>query len=83
MNLYRERACLVSALSRLYPAYLAEDVFDEDWTVVLIELPTGQVSWHIAAEDLDLFHHLKDGPNTWDAHSTEEKYARLLSLRQS
>lgn len=37
--------------------------------VVLVELPTGQVSWHLPAHVL-----------TWDGHSTEEKYARVAAF---
>lgn len=35
------------------------------WPVTYIELPTGQVSWH-----------LPQHVNDWDGHTTEEKYAR-------
>ncbi len=37
-----------------------------DWPVIFIELPTGQVSWHVPA------HTIK-----WDGHTTEEKYIRV------
>jgi hypothetical protein len=37
-----------------------------DWPVVFIELPTGQVSWHLPSY-----------PVAWDGHTTEEKYARI------
>jgi hypothetical protein len=39
-----------------------------DWPVVFIELPTGQVSWHLPAYSV-----------RWDGHTTEEKYARIAS----
>jgi hypothetical protein len=34
--------------------------------VVYIQLPTGQVSWH-----------MPNNNNLWDGHSTEEKYKRI------
>lgn len=36
------------------------------WPVLLIELPTGQVSWHLPQ-------HVKP----WDGHTTAEKFARV------
>jgi hypothetical protein len=45
--------------------------------VLFITLPTGQVSWHIASADLDLFRHVPFGTATWDGHDVEEKYRRL------
>jgi hypothetical protein len=42
------------------------DPQEPEWPVVFIELPTGQVSWHVAA------HHLP-----WDGHDTPTKYERV------
>lgn len=42
------------------------DPDNTDWPVAFIELPTGQVSWHMPQH-----------PMTWDGHSTEEKYDRI------
>lgn len=42
------------------------DPKEPDWPVAFIELPTGQVSWH-----------LPQHPNAWDGHTTEEKYDRI------
>lgn len=42
------------------------DPAEPDWPVVYIELPTGQVSWHMPAH-----------PREWDGHTTEQKYARI------
>jgi hypothetical protein len=38
----------------------------EDWVIVYIELPTGQVSWHLPAHEIH-----------WDGHTTEKKYDRI------
>ena len=81
---YRERAHLVALLAALYPAHIGyTDPAAIDWLVVTIETPTGQMSWHIAERDRDLFEHVRLVPavhNVWDGHSTEEKYARLRRL---
>lgn len=84
---YRERNKLVAALSKLFHASLErhpdEDTdWEDDWRwVVFIDLPTGQVSWHIHDSELDLFDHLpRLQGRKWDGHSTEEKYERLARL---
>lgn len=83
-EVYTERAHLVAALSKLFPSSLGEhdgDDWDDDWrTACYIELPTGQVSWHIASKDVHLFEHLEKEGNSWDGHTTEEKYKRLDAL---
>lgn len=42
------------------------DPQEPDWPVAFIELPTGQVSWHLAQHSIP-----------WDGHSTEEKFKRI------
>lgn len=75
-SVYRERMHLVAPLAAAFPSYINTE--DEDWPVVLIELPTGQVSWHFGKADWDLFDHIPIGsPIVWDGHDTEEKYRRL------
>lgn len=37
-----------------------------EWPVALIDLPTGQISWHLPAY-----------PGKWDLHTTEDKYDRI------
>ncbi|WP_055563643.1 hypothetical protein [Streptomyces atriruber] len=86
-GVYRERARLVALLAALYPStlVLGADPEEPDWAVLFITLPTGQASWHIAADDLSLFHHVDlDDANTpgapeWDGHSTAEKYERIAA----
>ena len=76
---YRERHHLIAHLAAAYPSVLVyrADPDAPDWPVIFIDLPTGQVSWHINPEDLDLFEHVTVGTGTWDGHTTDEKYARL------
>lgn len=84
-SVYRERAHLVAHLAAVYPSALVPgaDPSEPAWPVVFIELPTGQLSWHVSPDDVDLFAHVdtygKDTPGRpeWDGHSTEEKYGRL------
>lgn len=45
------------------------DPQEPDWPVVYIQLPTGQVSWHITSYD-----------KPYDGHSTEEKYQRIADF---
>ena len=48
------------------------DTDEQEWPVAFIELPSGQVSWHLPQ-------HLRP----WDEHSTEEKYARIERFLRS
>lgn len=48
------------------PAGFRIDPNEPEWPVAFIELPTGQISWH-----------LPQYPTPWDGHSTEEKYRRI------
>jgi hypothetical protein len=47
------------------------DPQEPDWPVVYIELPTGQVSWHVPAY-----------AGEWDRHDTEEKYRRCRAFAE-
>lgn len=80
MNVYRERAQLVAFLAGLYPAMMGTDEKEPDYPVVYVTTPEGQLSWHIAREDMDLFAHIPEGGVAWDEHTTEEKYERLQRL---
>lgn len=62
-------ACIHAAIQLGYPAGVAIDPRVPDWPVAYIELPTGQVSWHMPAH-----------PNPYDGHSTAEKYARIAEF---
>lgn len=78
--LYRERAHLLANLAAHYPSHLQyqADPFNPDWPVLYISLPTGQASWHVSPDDTDLFTHVRtDTLESWDGHTTDEKYERL------
>lgn len=82
---YAERNLLVAALSKLFPAHLERTTiegWDPEWEqCVYIELPTGQVSWHLKVGEEANFAHLqwREGPS-WDGHDTPEKYRRLAAI---
>lgn len=55
-----------------YPTGIAIDPNDPDRPVVYIQLPTGQVSWHMPAH-----------PTPYDGHDTPEKYHRIRAYLES
>jgi len=82
---YRERHHLIAHLAAIYPAVMVLNADEDapDWPVIYITLPTGQVSWHIAPHDMDLFHHVPIGTAGWDRHDVMEKYRRLDAHTQA
>lgn len=46
-------------------------------SVVLVNLPTGQLSWHLPDREADLLEHLPRYVDAWDGHTTEEKHLRM------
>lgn len=85
-DVYEERDRLVAALSKCFPSWLArhpdtDKAWDDDWRwIVFVQLPTGQATWHIHDRELAWFDHLEVRENSWDGHTTEEKYRRLERL---
>lgn len=81
-GIYRERARLVSFLTKIFPSYCGfTDPEEPDWLIVYVETQEGQLSWHISPDDADLFGHLiLVQENRWDGHTTKEKYERLARL---
>lgn len=61
---------LAAAAQCGYPHGFRIDAADPEWPVAFIQLPTGQVSWH-----------MPQFPQEWDGHSTEEKYRRIVEFR--
>ncbi|MFE2021328.1 hypothetical protein ACFW9O_25100 [Streptomyces sp. NPDC059499] len=83
-GVYRERAHLVALLAALHPSHIGHtDPDTPDWAVVIVETPAGQMSWHIAPRDMDLFTHVQPTNRVspgWDGHTTDEKYERVRQL---
>lgn len=81
---YRERAHLVAYLTALHPSHIGPtDPAAPDWLVVIVETEAGQMSWHIAPRDAELFGHVPATDSRcrdWDGHTSERKYERLRAL---
>jgi hypothetical protein len=83
---YSERDKLVAALSKLLPSHLArhprsDTTWEDDWRwIVVINVPAGQMTWHIHDSERENFNHLDVADYVWDGHTTEEKYQRLAAL---
>ena len=77
---YFDRNQAVMALGRMaqrlgYKVGLKEDPNEPDWPVLMIDLPTGQVGWHLPKDDV-----VGDWPEydgEWDGHTLDEKRKRL------
>jgi hypothetical protein len=55
--------------------------WDPEWMHILfIDLPTGQVSWHLHISEVENFPDIPVYQGTWDGHTTEEKYDRVKKL---
>lgn len=63
-GLVLEIMCLANKLE--YKTGVRIDESEPEWPVFYIELPTGQVSWHMPQHEM-----------AWDGHSTEEKFQRI------
>jgi hypothetical protein len=51
--------------------------WEADWrTIVFIDLPTGQVSWHFHDSEAPLLERLPKYEGAWDGHSDDEKWSR-------
>jgi hypothetical protein len=92
---YSERNKVVAALAVLLSRNIfrntsvgvaQHDINDKDWeadwrTILVIELPTGQVTWHFHDSEKHLLEGLPEVKDyKWDGHSAEEKYKRLLDF---
>ncbi len=81
-SVYRERNHCVALIARMAQhmglrAAIYEALDEPGWFLVFINLPTGQVSWHIPESDLDLFTEIQVVPTLWDRHDTVLKYQRV------
>lgn len=85
---YAERNQCVALLARMAqqlgcPVVVArhpagDKGWEADWrTLLFIELPTGQVSWHFHDSEAPLLEDLPHGEASWDGHTTAQKYDRV------
>ena len=80
---YRDRNLAVMALASLaqkqgYPVGIQQDLEQPDWPVIMIQLPTGQVGWHIPAKELT--GQWSEFADQWDGHNIQEKHLRLKAF---
>ncbi|MCL4332906.1 MAG: hypothetical protein M1162_05265 [Candidatus Thermoplasmatota archaeon] len=47
----------------------------KDWPILYVDLPTGQVSWHLPSSEL--IGNFPEYDVVWDGHNVEEKRGRL------
>lgn len=86
-HLYAERNSCVALILRLagalgYRTGLLADPAEPLWPVVYVDLPTGQVSWHLPASFVaELVPELEPYAGVWDGHNSREKYRRVLDYR--
>ena len=77
---YLDRNLAVMALAKLakqhgYSVGVVEDPQQPGWPVIMIELPTGQVGWHIPATELT--GNWPDYSGEWDGHTLQQKRQRV------
>lgn len=88
---YSERNQCVALLARMALAlgwragvgqHPSEDKeWEPDWrTIVFIDLPNGQVSWHFHDTERPLLMNLPPYPGAWDGHTTPQKYSRVAGV---
>jgi hypothetical protein len=82
-DVYRERnllACaLVESVSDVMGGWTpATDAKNDEWAIVWIETPMGQMSWHVPREMANNLVHRNDNYE-YDGHSTATKNDRLAS----
>lgn len=80
---YFDRNQAVMALARLarkqgFKVGLHIDPEEPEWPVLMIDLPTGQVGWHLKKEDLiGLW---PEYEKEWDGHSLDVKRDRMKTF---
>lgn len=85
--LYQERAQVVIAFARsamalgLKVGFALDPAEGPEWPVLFVDLPTGQVSWHLTAQQRATVPDIGEYDGEWDGHSTDEKYARLAAWK--
>ncbi len=82
---YFDRNQAVMALGRMalslgYKAGIVDDPQEPHWPVLMIDLPTGQVGWHLPEKEILGQWPSYDGK--WDGHTLEQKRARLAEFIQ-
>lgn len=87
--IYKERNACVLFIAKLlkaqgYAVWLRGDPLDE-WQIILMDSPAGQLSWHITRDEAVVFSRIAryenhDSTRRWDGHTTADKYERMNKL---
>lgn len=57
--------------------------YDSEWPIIFIDLPTGQISYHVPKEFVDEFSiEIPEYNYEWDGHTLEEKRLNLYTFIQ-
>jgi hypothetical protein len=85
--LYRERASLLGLIAASYPSHIQWTTGEPGFASLYIQLPTGQTTWYIADDDVDLLQHVRtDVLESWDGHDVgvrEQRVAIATRLKAS
>jgi len=78
-EVYEDRNLLVQLVARLAGQLgirtgIGVDEKEPEWPVIYVDLPTGQVSWHVPRDELLISLGRYD---SWDGHSTADKRVRI------
>jgi hypothetical protein len=80
-DVYEDRNTLVEAFAHAAHSLGFEACYyvHDEWAVIVVELPTGQVSWHVRPDPSNIPDWLpeRDGEHVFDGHSRDEKNERL------
>lgn len=82
-DVYTERNACVSLIARMaLKMGLRAGMKNDPGTIAFsnvcyIDLPSGQISWHIADKDMHYFVGIPDYDDIWDGHDTPTKYERV------
>lgn len=84
-NIYGERnrvVCLAAKLAMLHCMKVGiRWGVDADYPIVYIDLPNGQVSWHISRREFKFYcGFLPDYAGEWDGHDMPEKHKRIADF---
>jgi hypothetical protein len=83
-KVYSERnACVAMAVAmarRLGYRVGMRITIDHNWPIIFIDLPSGQVSWHVSREDFIAYfpNDMDEYGGVYDGHDTNQKYERLV-----
>ena len=54
---------------------------DKDWPILYVDLPIGQISWHLPSSEL--IGNFPDYDGEWDGHDVGEKRGRMIQFLEA